>query len=203
MTEVGNVMTYYYSGATDGIPWTVESTFLRSSNTISMSLGAWTRWSTKAAALHQGVIVLWPTKGHKFPEGTVFKLPAITIDSTMRQLVGQEAGEAVDAQALLDASPVEVHNEAIDKNFYVLTSGAANPAALLNEPAETALIEYAEWMSSKEGRRSTGAVLRLIVAWDRGLTLLTEGTVRSDEAIIERIVKLGAELSKTLAAQPT
>ena len=82
---------------------------------------AWTRWSTKAAALHQGVIVLWRTKGHKFPERTVFKLPAITIDSTMRQLVGQEAGEAVDAQALLDASPVEVHNEAIDKNFYVLT----------------------------------------------------------------------------------
>src|SRR5688572_29118715 len=72
LTEKGNVKTWHFSGTTDGVPWTVESVYIRSGDAGSAH-DSWTRWHTTAGSLPGGLIEVWPTKGRKFPEGTVFK----------------------------------------------------------------------------------------------------------------------------------
>jgi hypothetical protein len=186
---------YRYSGTTDGISWNVLSTYRLGSD---VPHAAYTRLATSAGALSGGVIEVWPNRGgiqtglQLNPDNFIVKT---LLKPMMRALVDAADAPFLDTDRLLDVHSVEISDRLV-QHYIVLASDGVRVDGLLSADGEAALAQYAEWANSREGKRTPGAALTLILAWERGLTILTQGATL-DPAVIERIVTLGC----TLAAQ--
>jgi hypothetical protein len=194
----GTEKIYRYSGTTDGVSWNVLSTYHSGSDAPH---AAYTRLTTSAGALSGGVIEVWPNRGGGIQTGAQLNpdnfIVKTLLKPMMRALVDAADAPFLDTDRLLDVRPVDV-SDRLAQHFMVLASDGVRVDGLLSADGEAALAQYAEWANSREGKRTPGAALTLILAWERGLTILTQGATL-DPAVIERILALGC----TLARQPT
>lgn len=190
VTTSDNSTIYVYSGTTEGVAWRCEMSSWTSRGRVGESSHqkTFTRWSTEAGALRDGVFVIWQgfgDRGQQVHAG----MPQFLLNLLLTPLIRALGADANVAARITSATPV-----APDEPGYLLR--ATDPAAMqlfLDRGAREALRDAAPWLP----QRSAEHHLVLALAGERGLAILLRGWV-DDVEWIERVAVVGSRLARAL-----
>ncbi|HEX6086295.1 MAG TPA: hypothetical protein VF266_17325 [Thermoanaerobaculia bacterium] len=186
VTTAHNSTIYVYSGTTGGVAWRCEMSSWTSRGRSSQQK-VFTRWSTDAGSLPEGVFVIWPSFGAGDGKQIDASMPQFLLDLLLTPLIRALGADANTASLITNATPVASEDPA-----YLLR--ATDPDAMqrfLDRGAREALRDAAPWLP----QRASEHHLVIAVAGRQGLAILLRGWV-DDVDLIERVALVGSRLAR-------
>ena len=185
VTGKGDDAACVYSGTTDFIPWRCE---MRARDVVrgtddSVHQTAFTKWSTDAARLGQGLLLVTPRSGDEviFPAAMPPELlPRL---APLMEMLGIDPR---DIQLVAKASAVD--DAALNVRYRVRTTEASAAQRFLDAGGRVALVDAGSWLTGPPHP------LIALTLGRRGLTVLLRGWI-DDLDVVERVAKLGSQVA--------
>ena len=176
-----------YSGTTDFIRWRCEmrAKYVARHGDDMRRQTAHTRWSTDAARLAQGLVIVMPASagGELIPAG----LPPEMLGrlAPLMEILGVDASDAP-----LVGTATVVDDPALNAHYRLRATDPAVLRQFLDGGARAALLEAAPWLAGS----ATAHPLVVATLGRRGLAVVLQGWVE-DLEVVERVATVGSRLA--------
>jgi hypothetical protein len=181
-------LIYRYSGVTDGITWTFETSSWTSRSRGNQRAQNTTRWWTSDVFAPNAILAIWPSFGEADRIGT--QVPQFVMNLILTPLIRSLRADSDDAALLSQAAPVASDDPRISRHFLLRATDPGSMQRFLADGAREVLAEAGPWLAS----RSQSSHLVIAAFTKSGFTMLVSNFV-DDPELVGKIVKTGAALA--------
>jgi hypothetical protein len=174
-----------YSGTTDFIPWRCEMRardVVRGTDDAAQQV-AHTRWSTDAARLADGLLLITPVAGGNELMPAAMPPELLARMAPLMELLGVDPRDAA-----LVGSATLVEDPELNAHYRMRATEPATARKFLDGGGRAALLEAASWLARPPHPLLVSTLSR------RGLTIMLQGWVE-DLDVVERVARMGSRLA--------